>query len=540
MTRLIARLDGWIHGFVPVTREGLAISRIIFASFYLLVGLPWFSWTSRNPPGFLVPSPLNIAAALSDFPSMAAMKTLDVLIGVCFICLLVGFRTRLVSIVLTLAWTFGNSLRFSFGKIDHEMIGVVTPMIMAFAGWGDFYSIDAGRRRGDAPAPRAWPLSLMAFLIAYGFLSAGVPKLATWIDFDLNTQGTRSWLMYVWTDGYRSLLVPFFVRINSRWFWEIADWIAVAFETSFIVSLVSLSAFRTFLFAAVGFHLMNLLMLNIGFYNFLPLYLIFAPWERVGSRTSSSTSRWLNRIGSPGMLAALLVLVLPLYALEARLTPNAPLSHVGVFADLTRAFDFPWDVSLVLHALSLPIALAFAGLPIGIALPGPDRAAFPIVFFDGHCNLCNSFVDFVMRHDRRRLIRFASLRSAIGRQVLLITRPARRSASERKTDDADGLLTIVLLDVDGYAYARSDAVLKITGYFGGPYRLLAVLWLVPRIVRDFLYRLVSRHRYAVFGQRMTCRVPTADEQSLFLEADRSSWPVASGQNAFDSAIEITP
>jgi predicted DCC family thiol-disulfide oxidoreductase YuxK len=539
LTRVIARLDGWIHGFVPVTREGLAICRIVFASFYLVVGLPWFSWTSRNPPGFLIPSPLNIAAALSDFPSLAAMRALDVLIGVCFICLLVGFRTRMVSIVLTLAWTFGNSLRFSFGKIDHEMISVVTPTLMAFAGWGDFYSIDARRYRGEAPAPRTWPVSLLAFLIAYGFLSAGVPKLTTWIDFDLNTQGTRSWLMYVWTtDGHGSLLVPFFVGINSRWFWEIADWIAVAFEMSVIVSLVSLSAFRAVLFAAVGFHLMNLLMLNIGFYNFLPIYLIFAPWELVASRASLSVSRWLNRIGSPGTLVTLLVLVLPLYALEDRLTPNGPLSHVGVAADVTRAFDFPWDMSLVLHALSVPIALAFAGLPIRVALPGRQRSAVPIVFFDGHCNLCNSFVDFVIRHDRRHVIRFASLQSAAGRQIRPITRRAP-STSEGETDDGNGFLTIIFLDVDGYAYARSDAVLKIVEHFGGPYRLSAALWLVPRIVRDFFYRLISRHRYALFGQRATCRVPTAEEQSLFLDAEWSSAPVAASENPFGTAIELT-
>jgi predicted DCC family thiol-disulfide oxidoreductase YuxK/uncharacterized membrane protein YphA (DoxX/SURF4 family) len=539
MTRLIARLDGWIHGFVPVTREGLAICRIVFAAFYLLVGLPWFSWTSRNPPGFLIPSPVNIAAALSDFPSLAVMKALDVVIGVCFICVLVGFRTRLVSIVLTLAWTFGNSLRFSFGKIDHEMIGVVTPVIMAFAGWGDFYSIDARRHRGETPAPRAWPVTLLAFLIAYGFLSAGVPKLTTWIDFDLNTQGTRSWLMYVWTDGYRSLLVPWFMWINNRWFWEIADWIAVAFEMSVIVSLVRLSTFRAALFAAVWFHVVNLLMLNIGFYNFLPIYLIFAPWERVASRSAPSVTRWLNRIGSPAMLVALLALVLPLYAFEDRLTANGALSHVGVAADLTRAFDFPWDVSLVLHALSLPIALWCAGLPIGIALPARERSAFPVVFFDGHCNLCNSFVDFVIRHDRRHVIHFASLQSAAGRQIGSIS-PRAAYTSKRETDDADGLLTIVFLDLDGCAYARSDAVLKIMGHFGGPYRLSAGLWLVPRIIRDFFYRLISRHRYAVFGQRVTCRVPTAEEQSLFLEADTSPALVVRRESSFDSAIEITP
>jgi uncharacterized membrane protein YphA (DoxX/SURF4 family) len=369
MNRVTVRLDSWIHGFVPVTPEGLAICRIVFASFYLLYGLPWFAWTARNPPGFLNASPLNIAAVLSDFPSIAVLKMLDVLVGVCFICLLVGFRTRLVSIVLTIAWMLGDSVRFSFGKIDCEMIVVAVPAIMALAGWGDYYSIDAQRRTGEAPAPRTWPVSLLAFMIGFGFLSAGVPKLMTWVDFDPYTQGARSWLMFGWNDGRQALLAPLFVKINSPWFWEIVDYMAVLFEMTFIFSLVSLSAFRSFLFVAVLFHLTNVLMLNIGFETFLPMYLIFAPWERVAPRTARSLGRWLNRIGSPQMLGALLVMFLPLYALEDRLTADAAFSHLGIVANLTRAFDFQWTSTVIAHFLALAVACASAGLPTRLRPP---------------------------------------------------------------------------------------------------------------------------------------------------------------------------
>jgi hypothetical protein len=112
---------------------------------------------------------------------------------------------------------------------------------------------------------------LLAFLIGFGFLSAGVPKLMTWIDFDPCTQGARSWLMFGWNDGRQALLAPLFVGINSPWFWEIADYMAVAFEMTFIFSLVSLSAFRSCLFVAILFHVTNLLMVNIGFETFLPM-----------------------------------------------------------------------------------------------------------------------------------------------------------------------------------------------------------------------------------------------------------------------------
>ena len=54
MTWIGSRPDGWIHGFLPVNAEGLALSRILYASFFLVVGIPTFSWVSGNPPGFSI------------------------------------------------------------------------------------------------------------------------------------------------------------------------------------------------------------------------------------------------------------------------------------------------------------------------------------------------------------------------------------------------------------------------------------------------------------------------------------------------------
>jgi hypothetical protein len=91
MKPVAARLDSWIHAFVPVTPEGLAICWIVFAA----------------------------------------------------------FRTRLVSVVLTMAWMLGDSVRFSFGKIDCEMIVVAVPAIMAFARIPDRFRVPQ-RRRAEA------------------------------------------------------------------------------------------------------------------------------------------------------------------------------------------------------------------------------------------------------------------------------------------------------------------------------------------------------------------------------------------------------
>jgi len=127
----------------------------------------------------------------------------------------------------------------------------------------------------------------------------------------------------------------------------------------------------------------------------------------------------------------------------------------------------------------------------------------PVVFFDGVCGLCNRFVDFVIRHDSRGVFHFAPLQG--------------ETARERLTEaDVRDLKTVVLLDGEG-TYRKSTAVLRVLGRLGAFWRAVAaVLWLVPRPLRDVGYAWVARNRYAIFGKKETCRLPTPAERGLFL------------------------
>lgn len=128
----------------------------------------------------------------------------------------------------------------------------------------------------------------------------------------------------------------------------------------------------------------------------------------------------------------------------------------------------------------------------------------PIILFDGVCNLCNRAVDLVIRHDRRREFRFASLQSPLAQLRL------------RELGHAGNPLdSIVLIDGDRLS-TESTAILRIAARLSWPWPLLSVFWLVPRPVRDWVYRVVAKHRYRWFGQRQQCRIPTAEEQALFL------------------------
>ncbi len=133
-----------------------------------------------------------------------------------------------------------------------------------------------------------------------------------------------------------------------------------------------------------------------------------------------------------------------------------------------------------------------------------ERFQDHIVLFDGVCNLCTSAVQFIIRHDRRAVWKFVSLQSELG----------RRLCAEHGCDPDD--MQSILLLKEGVAYTRSDAALEIAREFDGPWRLLTVLRIVPRAVRDWVYSALAQNRYQWFGRRDTCMIPTDDLRARFL------------------------
>ena len=127
-----------------------------------------------------------------------------------------------------------------------------------------------------------------------------------------------------------------------------------------------------------------------------------------------------------------------------------------------------------------------------------------ILYFDGHCNLCNGFVDFLIRHDRRGTLKFASLQGSTA---------AKNLPPELRGEH----LTTVVLAVDSEFYTESTAAIKTLLCLGGIYRFTWFLFLLPRFIRDAGYRWVARHRFSFAGRRETCRLPTAAERAQFLE-----------------------
>ncbi len=134
-------------------------------------------------------------------------------------------------------------------------------------------------------------------------------------------------------------------------------------------------------------------------------------------------------------------------------------------------------------------------------LPKADH----IALFDGHCNLCNASVDFILRRDRRKRIHFASLQSELGKALL-----------KRSGTSDEGLDTVVYFR-NGKVYKRSDASLRIAVDMGGIWSVLGRIGLaIPRPVRNAVYRWIARNRLRWFGHRETCRMPTPEERERLL------------------------
>ncbi len=136
--------------------------------------------------------------------------------------------------------------------------------------------------------------------------------------------------------------------------------------------------------------------------------------------------------------------------------------------------------------------------PFWLAINDP---AHPIVLFDGHCNLCNGAVQWIIKRDRRDRFRFASLQSGFAAAAL---------------SDLPNLPDSVVLMHKATIRTRSAAAIGIARGLGFPWSLAGAFWIIPAPIRDWLYTWVARNRYRWFGKQDACMVPTKQLRERFL------------------------
>jgi len=134
-----------------------------------------------------------------------------------------------------------------------------------------------------------------------------------------------------------------------------------------------------------------------------------------------------------------------------------------------------------------------------------NHADKSIIFFDGVCNLCEGFVQWIIRRDPHGQFYFSSLQSDFAQDFF------------QTRDETPSNLSSVLLYHNKQVFTDSDVSFLVVRQLGFPWAILYPLRIVPRIIRDNVYRWVAGNRYKWFGKKEQCMIPTPELSARFLD-----------------------
>ncbi len=139
------------------------------------------------------------------------------------------------------------------------------------------------------------------------------------------------------------------------------------------------------------------------------------------------------------------------------------------------------------------------------------------MLFDGVCNFCNGAVQFMVDHERQpAAMTFAPLQSDVAEALLVRTLGAEEARRLRSGVSGNGDPDSMVLVEGSKAYTHSHGALRIAKRLRAPWSFLAAFLIVPRPLRDLVYRYIARNRYRWFGKTESCRVPTKELRARFL------------------------
>jgi len=240
-----------------------------------------------------------------------------------------------------------------------------------------------------------------------------------------------------------------------------------------------------------------------------------------------------NPLARPGLFRDLF-LVLPDGAFAA-LTWFTLLAEIGFLPLCARRTGrlIAWTVMLAMH-LGILLLVDFADLTFGMVMlhlftfdpawfPVRRDARRPVLLYDGTCGLCNAVVRFLIREDSVARLRFAPLQSAPAQAYL--------RAQGLPTKDFDSLVLVPDWEhpAQGRPLLRTGGVLAALDELGGVWRVLSWLRALPAALRDPLYKVVARTRYALFGEYRPTPLPEPAWAARFLEPEPKQAKPVNGQ-----------
>lgn len=128
-----------------------------------------------------------------------------------------------------------------------------------------------------------------------------------------------------------------------------------------------------------------------------------------------------------------------------------------------------------------------------------------IILFDGVCNLCDSSIQFIIRHDKKDLFRFVALQSEIGMEII-----------KHIGVDTSKIDSILLYEPDKAYYYKAEAALKIAKELGGIYTAISWFGILPKLLTNSVYDYIAKNRYKWYGKKDACMIPTPELKAKFL------------------------
>lgn len=129
-----------------------------------------------------------------------------------------------------------------------------------------------------------------------------------------------------------------------------------------------------------------------------------------------------------------------------------------------------------------------------------------LILFDGVCNLCNSSVLYVIKHDKNNVFMFAPLQSEAGKEII-----EKYNIDTLKTD------SILLYSEANGLSIKSSAALHIAKRLGFPRNLMTIFFIIPSFIRNWVYDFVARNRYKWYGKKESCMIPTPELTAKFMQ-----------------------
>lgn len=247
--------------------------------YLLLFDAPTFSWLDDTPRAFFEPPLISLPYLVGGFLPSPTFAMLDIIAIAAIVTMTIGYRTRASTAVVLITRLVSTSFAYSLGKISHQIALTALLACMLVADWGQRgdAAVDDADASSRASTRTIQGVSLLAFLIAFGFITAGFDKAREWINVDMTQSGILSWYYpNIYSRGLGTELFGSVVPHVPLELLKVADAGAALVEvTGLLALLFSRRVWQGWLLVVTLLHLSNALFLNITFATQVVVYLAF-------------------------------------------------------------------------------------------------------------------------------------------------------------------------------------------------------------------------------------------------------------------------